>query len=366
MSDDQKMSDKTSGKNRPVIRIALDVMGGDQGPEAVIPGAALATKTYKNVEFLLFGRTEVIEPILSRYPDLQKRCTIHHTDTVVGGHERPSVALRAGRQSSMRLAIDAVAEGKADCVVSSGNTGALMAMAKLSLKCLPGIHRPAIASLLPTIRGSTMMLDLGANISCDAENLVQFAILGSVYAKAVLGIQRPTVGLLNVGSEDMKGHDTLREALAILSAIKFPGEFKGFVEGDDIGKGTVDVVVTDGFTGNIALKTAEGIAALFTRVLRKEFSRSLLGRLAYLASYLQFAAVKKRLDHRVYNGGLFLGLNGVCIKSHGSADAYAFSHAVMAGIKMVRNGFNPIVAKEIEALTEQESFISAANERVIA
>ncbi len=339
-------------------------MGGDNGPDAVIPGAALAAKKYKKAEFLLFGRSHVIEPILDKYPDLKKRSVVHHTDDVVASDERPSIALRTGRKSSMRMAINAVAEGRADCVVSSGNTGALMATAKLVLKCLPGIHRPAIASLLPTVKGSTMMLDLGANISCDSENLVQFSILGAVYAKAVSGITRPTVGLLNVGSEDMKGHDTLREALSILSAIKFPGEFKGFVEGDDIGKGTVDVVVTDGFTGNVALKTAEGIATLFVKTLKAEFSRSLLSKLAYLISLRQFNAVRKRLDHRVYNGGLFLGLNGVCIKSHGSADAFAFSHAVIAGIKMSENGFNAIVAKEIEYLTEQESFVSVVNERV--
>lgn len=353
-------------KKKKKIIVALDAMGGDHGVKSVIPGAAIAAKKYKKVEFLIFGQEDKINPILDEYPSLKKKSQIIHTDDVVASDAKPSVALRNGRNSSMRLAINAVAEGKADCVISSGNTGALMATAKLALRCLPGIHRPAIASVIPAVSGSTMMLDLGANVSCNAENFVQFAIMGAVYAKAVLEIDVPTLGLLNIGSEDIKGHDMLREASAILSAIDFPADYKGFVEGDDIGKGSVDVVVTDGFTGNIALKTAEGIGTLFTTTIKKEFSRSIFSKLAYLVACKQFNAVRRRLDHRVYNGGLFLGLNGVCIKSHGGADDFAFSQAVIAGIKMADNGFNSIVAEELEQLGGQENFISMVNESISA
>lgn len=346
------MSDKVQ-KDR-AITIALDCMGGDGGVHAVVPGAALAAKKMPQIAFLLFGREEDVAPVLEKYADLKKRSQIIHCEDVIAGDEKPSSALRNGKKSSMRLAIDSVAEGMADCVVSSGNTGALMATAKLILKCLPGIHRPAIASLLPTIRGSSMVLDLGANLSCTEDNYIQFTILGCVYARAVLGIEKPTAGILNIGTEDTKGHEMLQMAKAILSQVDLPGEFEGFVEGDDIGKGTVDVVVTDGFTGNVALKTAEGIGQLFRATMTESFGRSIFGKLAYLMAYKQFSSIKKRLDHRIYNGGLFLGLNGVCIKSHGSADDYAFSHAVIAGAKMVENGFNKKVAEEIKAIENQK------------
>lgn len=346
------MSENTP-KNRPAT-IALDCMGGDLGVQAVIPGAALAAKKMPNIAFLLFGREDDIKPVLAKYPDLKNRSKVIHCQDVVSGDDKPSSALRSGKQSSMRLAINSVAEGQADCVVSSGNTGALMAMAKLVLKCLPGIHRPAIASLIPTVRGSTLVLDLGANLTCTEDNYIQFMILGCVYAKAVLEIEKPTAGLLNIGTEETKGHEMLQLARAILAQVDIPGEFKGFVEGDDIGKGSVDVIVTDGFTGNVALKTAEGISHLFRDTLKDAFGGSLFGKIAYLVASKQFGHIKKRLDHRVYNGGLFLGLNGVCIKSHGSADDFAFSHAVLAGAKMVENGFNNVVADEIKSLESQK------------
>lgn len=336
------------------VRIALDCMGGDHGVHAVIPGAARAAREMPHIHFLLFGREDDIQGVLKKHSVLQGRYEIIHCDDVISGDDKPSAALRTGKNSSMRQAIDAVAAGRADCIVSSGNTGALMAIAKLVLKCLPNVHRPAIASILPTVRGSSLVLDLGANLSCDANNYVEFSVLGCVYAKAVLEIERPTVGLLNIGTEDMKGHETLQTARELLNQLDFPGNFKGFVEGDDIGKGTVDVVVTDGFTGNIALKTAEGIGALFRQTLRETFGRNVFGKLAYIIALKQFNKVKKRLDHRIYNGGLFLGLNGACIKSHGSADAYAFSHAVIAGGKMVERGFNKKVAEEMHAIAEQQ------------
>src|SRR5712671_4999425 len=253
-------------------------MGGDQAPRMVLKGAEISLKRYPQAHFLLFGDDAKIKPLLAKMPRLTGRSTIHHTDELVTNEAKPSVALRSGRRSSMRLAIDAVADGKADCVVSAGNTGALMAMAKFALKMLPGIDRPAIASFFPTMRGECVMLDLGANVECDADNLVQFALMGDAFARTVLGLVEPTVGLLNVGAEDLKGNDAVREASARLRLAMTPIRFYGFVEGDDIAAGTVDVVVTDGFTGNVAVKTAEGTAKLFGEFLEAAFRHSLLAR----------------------------------------------------------------------------------------
>lgn len=354
-----------SRKEQKDICVAIDCMGGDYGPPVTIRGAALAAKRMKNIHFLFFGKDDPIKAEIAKNPILEGRYKIIHTNDVVAGDEKPSTALRTGKKSSMRLAIDAVANHDADCIVSSGNTGALMAMAKLGLRCLPGIHRPAIASLLPTVRGQSLVLDLGANLVCDEHNYVEFSVLGSVYARAVLGVETPTVGLLNIGTEDTKGHEALQTTREMLSVLDIPGKFIGFVEGDGIGKGAADVIVTDGFTGNVALKTAEGIGALFRQTLRAYFGKSLFGKFAYLVAFRQFSAVRKRLDHRIYNGGLFLGLNGACIKSHGSADDYAFSHAVLAGAKMIDNKFNEIVAEEIHAIELQkiEASITVSDKR---
>ena len=245
------------------ITIAVDAMGGDRAPAMVLHGADIALERDPAMRFLLFGDEARIAPLLAKLPRLANAASVHHTADVVLGDARPSVALRAGRRSSMRLAIDAVADGRADGIVSAGNTGALMAMAKVALKMLPGIDRPAMAGLFPTRRGESVMLDLGANIECDAENLVQFAVMGNAFARIVLGVPQPAVGLLNVGSEDMKGNDAVRGAHARLREGVTPIRFHGFVEGDDIAAGTVDVFVTDGFTGNVALKAIEGVARLF-------------------------------------------------------------------------------------------------------
>ncbi len=249
------------------ITIALDAMGGEQAPDMVLKGADMALQRYPDLRFMLFGQEDALRPMLAKLPRLAPAVTLHHTNEVVLDDAKPSLALRGGRQSSMRLAIDAVADGRADGVVSAGNTGALMAMAKFVLKTLPGIDRPAIASFFPTRRGESVMLDLGANVECDAENLVQFALLGDAFARTVLGLVEPTVGLLNVGSEDQKGNDAVRAASLRLRGALTPIRFCGFIEGDDIAAGTVDVVVTDGFTGNIAVKTAEGTAKLFSEFL---------------------------------------------------------------------------------------------------
>lgn len=333
-------------------------MGGDHGPSAVIPGAALALHDRPKLKYLLFGDEQKIAPLLERYPALKAVSEIRHTDKAVPPDEKVAQALRSGRDSSMRLAINAVSDGRADCIVSGGNTGALMAMAKMVLKCLPGIQRPAIASVFPSMRGETTVLDLGANIECDAELLVQFAVLGSVYSRVVRGKEVPTVGILNVGSEEMKGHDELRTAASILQQIKFPGRYAGFVEGNDITAGTVDVVVTDGFTGNVALKVAEGVGKLTTHMLKETLKRSPLSMIGAALAYGALKSLKKRMDPRLYNGGMFLGLNGICVKSHGSMDEIGVANAIKVAADLVSSGFNARVAQEIQQVMSQESFIT--------
>ncbi len=267
------------------ITIALDGMGGDRAPDIVIKGASIALQRFPHAHYLIFGVESRIAPLVAKLPRLAERVTIRHTDEMISGDAKPSVALRAGRRSSMRLAIDSVASGEADCVVSAGNTGALMAMAKVALRMLPGIDRPAMASFFPTQRGESVLLDLGANVECDADNLVQFALMGDVFARTVLGLLQPTVGLLNVGSEEMKGNDAVRGAAMRLRAPGVPIQFYGYVEGDGIAAGVVDVIVTDGFTGNIAVKTAEGTARLFADFVRASFQHSLMARFGYLFAH---------------------------------------------------------------------------------
>ncbi|MGH7116335.1 MAG: phosphate acyltransferase PlsX [Stellaceae bacterium] len=321
------------------ITLALDAMGGGHAPDMVLRGAEMALQRQPGLRFMLFGAEGEIRPLLTKLPRLGPAVSLHHTSEVVLDDAKPSLALRAGRQSSMRLAIDAVAEGRADGVVSAGNTGALMAMAKFVLKTLPGIDRPAIASFFPTRRGESVMLDLGANVDCDAENLVQFALLGDAFARTVLGLVEPTVGLLNVGSEDLKGNDAVRAASLRLRDALSPIHFHGFIEGDDIPAGTVDVVVTDGFTGNIAVKTAEGTAKLFSEFLAGAFRHSAMTRLGYLLARPALRTLRMRIDPRRYNGAVFLGLGGIAVKSHGSADALGFANAIGVAVDMKINGF---------------------------
>lgn len=339
--------------------IALDAMGGDFGPSVTIPAAANALDKHGHIKFLIFGDQKFIEPLLDQYPKLKSSCNFVHTDIAISSHDKPSTALRNGKGSSMRLAIEAVHNGQADGVVSAGNTGALMVMSKLILKSLPGISRPAIASVMPTQKGKVVMLDLGANLDCDAEILTQFALLGAVYARVVQGIATPTVGLLNVGTEEMKGNDEIRAAAQVLSTVKFPGTYHGFIEGDDITKGTVDVVVTDGFTGNVALKTAEGVAKLTKHYLTEAFKSSPLAILGYMLSMGAIKQMKDKVDPRKYNGGMFLGLNGICVKSHGGSDALGTENAILVAADLIDNDFNTQVAKEIERLMGQEKFVQA-------
>jgi glycerol-3-phosphate acyltransferase PlsX len=333
------------------VTIALDAMGGDRAPAMVLQGAEIALQRYPGTRFLAFGAESEIAPLLAKLPRLGGAVTVHHTSETVSDDAKPSQALRSGRQSSMRLAIDAVADGRADGVVSAGNTGALMAIAKFVLKTLPGIDRPAIATYFPTRRGESVMLDLGANIECDAENLVQFALMGDAFARTVLGLVEPTVGLLNVGSEELKGNDAVREAGVRLRSGEVPIRFHGFVEGDDITAGTVDVVVTDGFTGNVALKTAEGTAKLFTESLRSAFRHSLMARLGYVFARGALKKLAARIDPRRYNGAMFLGLCGIAVKSHGSTDAFGFANAIGVAVDMKRNGFLDQIRSELQRLS---------------
>ena len=321
------------------LTLALDAMGGDHAPQVVIRGANIASQRYPQLEFLLFGREREIAPLLSGMKRLANVAKIVPVEDVVAGDEKPSIALRSGRNSSMRLAIDAVQEGKALGVVSAGNTGALMAMSKFVLKTLPGIDRPAIASFFPTLKGESVMLDLGANVHCDAKNLVDFAIMGTAFARTVLGVHQPSFGLLNVGSEEMKGHEALHEAAAILRESDLEGQFAGFVEGDDIAKGTVDVVVTDGFTGNIALKSAEGTAKLINEYVRRTFKSSLLAGIGYVFARTALNKLRMRVDPRRYNGAVFLGLNGIAVKSHGGTDAIGFANAIGVAVDLVNQDF---------------------------
>jgi phosphate acyltransferase len=332
------------------ITIAVDAMGGDRAPAMVLQGADIALERDPSARFLLFGDEVRIAPLLAMLPRLASAATVHHTPDVVLNDAKPSIALRAGRRSSMRLAIDAVAGGSADCVVSAGNTGALMAMAKFVLKTLPGIDRPAIAALYPTSRGESVMLDLGANVECDADNLVQFAVMGNAFARIVLGLPQPVVGLLNVGSEDMKGNDAVRGAHARLRDGVTPIRFHGFVEGDDIAAGTVDVFVTDGFTGNVSLKAIEGVARLFAESLRASFRHSLPARIGYLFARGSLNKLRTRLDPRRYNGAMFLGLTGIAVKSHGSTDAFGFANAIGVAADVKRYGLLEKIIDEMARL----------------
>ncbi|MFL9825978.1 phosphate acyltransferase PlsX [Rhodoplanes sp. SY1] len=320
------------------VRIALDAMGGDHGAAVVIAGADIALTRHPDTSFILYGDEAVVGPLLDARPALKAASRLIHTDVAIKMDEKPSQALRHGRwRSSMWLAIDAVKKGDADVVVSAGNTGALMAMSKFHLRMMPGVSRPALACLWPTLRGESVVLDVGASIGADAPHLAQLAVMGSAMASVVFDLDRPSVGLLNVGVEEVKGLEAIREAAQLLRNGAYGQiDFKGFVEGDDIGAGTVDVVVTEGFTGNIALKTAEGTAKQLASYLRSAMSRTLAAKIGYLFARAAFKTLKDKMDPRKVNGGVFLGLNGVVIKSHGGTDAEGFAAAVDLGYDMAR------------------------------
>ena len=336
------------------VTISIDAMGGDHAPGMVIEGVRLAHVRLPHVRYLLFGDAARLEPLLDAAPELKGVCQVRHTEESVSGDAKPSQVLRTGRKSSMWLAVDAVAKGEAAGIVSAGNTGALMAVSKFVLRTLPGVDRPAIAGLFPTIRGETVMLDLGANVECSASNLVQFAVMGEVFARHVLGLEQPTIGILNIGSEELKGNDAVRTAANALRETHLPIRFHGFVEGNDICAGTVDVVVSDGFTGNIALKTAEGTVKLYSTCLKQAFQNSLLAKIGYLFAKPALNKVKVRTDPRRYNGAMFLGLNGIAVKSHGGTDAFGFANAIGVAVDLVAHGYNDRIRKEMECLKSQE------------
>src|SRR5216684_2693591 len=330
------------------VRIALDAMGGDHGAAVVVAGADISLERHPDTEFVMIGSRAALEALLADRPALRAVSRIVHTDVAVKMDDKPSQALRHGRwKSSMWGAIDAVKKAEADVAISAGNTGALMAMAKFHLKTTAGIGRPAIAALWPTLRGESIVLDVGATIGADAKHLVDLAVMGSAMARVLFDLERPTVGLLNIGVEEVKGLEEVREAGLILRQTGRPDlDYVGFVEGDDIGKGAVDVVVTEGFAGNIALKTAEGTARQLGQYLRSAMTRTLLSRLGYLLAREAFRTLSEKMDPRKANGGVFLGLNGIVIKSHGGTDAEGFAYAVDLGYEMVRH---ELLAKMHEA-----------------
>jgi glycerol-3-phosphate acyltransferase PlsX len=319
------------------VRIALDAMGGDLGASVVIPGAAIALQRHPDSEFLLFGDCAQIERQLANHPALKAASRVVHTDVAVSMNDKPSQALRRGRKtSSMWMAIDAVKKGEAGVAISAGNTGALVAMARFCLRMLPGIDRPALAAVWPTMRGDSVVLDLGATIGGDAHHLVALAVMGSAMASVLFSLERPTVGLLNIGVEEMKGHEEIREAAELLRAMNLPQlDYTGFVEGDGIGRGAADVIVAEGFSGNIALKATEGTARQIMEFLRNAIESSLLARIGYLLARGAFRSLRDKLDPGKSNGSVLLGLNGIVVKSHGGTDADGFASAVDVGYEMV-------------------------------
>jgi phosphate acyltransferase len=337
------------------VRIALDAMGGDHGPSVVVAGAALALRRNPDLRFLMFGDEAAVRAAVDAHPGLAERTTIAHSSVSIRMDDKPSQALRKGRRSSsMWMAIEAVKKGEADAAVSAGNTGALMAMAKICLRTMAAVDRPALAARWPNARGQSVVLDLGASIGADAQHLVDLAIMGAALARILLHVERPSVGLLNVGVEEIKGIEEVKAAGRILREADFPNmDYRGFVEGDDISAGTVDVVVAEGFTGNIALKTAEGTAKLISGFLKDAMSSTLMSRIGYLFAKGAFDSLKERMDPRRFNGAVFLGLEGIVIKSHGGADAVSFSGAIDIAREMARE----------QLLTKISDMIAQSQER---
>jgi glycerol-3-phosphate acyltransferase PlsX len=337
------------------VRIALDAMGGDHGPSVVVAGAALALRRNPDLRFLMFGDEAAVRAAVDAHPGLADRTTIVHSTVSIRMDDKPSQALRKGRRSSsMWMAIEAVKKGEADAAVSAGNTGALMAMAKICLRTMAAVDRPALAARWPNARGQSVVLDLGASIGADAQHLVDLAIMGAALARILLHVERPSVGLLNVGVEEIKGIEEVKAAGRILREADFPNmDYRGFVEGDDISAGTVDVVVAEGFTGNIALKTAEGTAKLISGFLKEAMSSTLMSRIGYLFAKGAFDSLKERMDPRRFNGAVFLGLEGIVIKSHGGADAVSFSGAIDIAREMARE----------QLLTKISDMIAQSQER---
>lgn len=329
--------------------LALDAMGGDHGPAVVVPGAAISLVRHPQLSFIFYGDEARIAPILDKHPDLKARARVVHTALAVNMHDKPSQALRRGKGSSMWLALEAVKSGEAQAAVSAGNTGALMAMARLVLRPMAGIERPAIAALWPTVKSECIVLDVGANIGASGQQLSEFALMGAAMARALFHVERPTVGLLNVGVEEIKGGDEVKEANAILKGTDLPLDYRGYVEGDEIGQGAVDVVVVEGFAGNIALKTAEGTARQIGQYLKDAMSRTLASRIGAMLARGGFRVLKQKMDPRRVNGGTFLGLNGIAVKSHGGIDALGFASAVDLGYEMAQSGLLERLGSDLDS-----------------
>lgn len=336
------------------VIISLDAMGGDVGSAVVVPAALRMLKEISQLTLVLVGDETVLKQELATHnAEVGPRLRLHHASQKVEMDDKPSLALRGKKDSSMRVAINLVKSGEVQACVSAGNTGALMATARFVLKMLPGIDRPAICSALPAMNGTTHMLDLGANVDTSAENLLEFAVMGSVLTRAVENIESPTIGLLNIGEEEVKGNERVKEAARLLAASSL--NYVGFVEGDDIYKGRVDVVVCDGFVGNVALKTSEGVAKMISNAMKEEFSRNLLGRLTALIALPVLKALRRRIDPRRYNGASLLGLQGIVIKSHGSADVLAFTYAIREAVKEVEKNVPQRISKHLEVLLSERS-----------
>ena len=346
-------------------RIAIDAMGGDEGVRVMMAGVALARRRHDGLRFALFGDETRIKAALDRPPNLRAASEVVHSATVVDGADKPSVAIRK-KSSSMAMAIAAVKAGEAGAAVSAGNTGALMAMAKLALRTMPGVDRPALAAMLPTLGDNdAIMLDLGANTECNARNLVQFAVMGAAYARIAFDIERPRVRLLNIGTEELKGTDEIRDAAAVLRAAgNLPIRFEGFTEGDKISRGDTDVIVCDGFSGNVALKTAEGTARFVTDVLRKAFTSSIRSKIGFLISKPAMHLLKHHLDPNNHNGAVFLGLNGVVVKSHGSADEKGVANAVHVAARLLEEDIPRRIAADMAGVEEMGSVASKLEQPV--
>jgi len=342
-------------------RIAIDAMGGDSGAAVMIAGAELAYREHSDLSFVLFGDEAAIRRELQAFPNFVDACEIVHTPDTIAAEDKPSQAIRRAKTTSMGRMIAAVKAGEAHAAVSAGNTGALMAMAKLALRTMPGIDRPALAALLPTLGDNDLvMLDLGANTECDTRNLVQFAVMGAAYSRVALDVDRPRVKLLNIGTEELKGTEELRDAAAILrGAGHLRMRFEGFIEGDKISRGDVDVVVTDGFSGNIALKSLEGTARFVTDLLRRAFQSSVRSKIGFLISRPATELLKHHLDPNNHNGAVFLGLNGLVVKSHGSATEKGVANAIRVAARMVREDITRKIIEDLDNIAAHRAQIAA-------
>lgn len=338
-----------TGDNKQNV-IALDAMGGDRAPQEVIEGAELLLqdKKHQNTHFHIFGNQDTVKPLIDKCAELKHKHTFFNTRNEVSADEKPSNALRNCKESSMYRSVSALKEKSVDAVVSAGNTGALMAISTIVLRTLPQINRPAIIATVPTVKGKTVILDLGANVESNATNLFQFAIMGDAFARITLGISNPRIALLNIGSEEMKGKDSIKLAHSMLKDSNLPINFHGYIEGNEIADGVADVVVTDGFTGNVVLKTMSGNVKIYTHFLKKAFSHNIFAKIKYLISKSVLKIFAKSLDHRHYNGAMFIGINGIVVKSHGSMDRVGICNAIKVACALSTNNINERIASDLK------------------